>query len=216
LLGGLPDVQMAACARIDTAPCSDVALAGLLADQGIALPVLVRPTATHGGEGLVRCNDLAALQARLHESQGPQYLTAFRDTRSVDGYYRKYRMIFVDREPFPYHLAISPNWMVHYFSADMEGHAWKLDEERRFLQDPTAALGQRALQAITEIGRRLDLDYGGIDFTLLPGGQVFVFEANATMLAHYERNTGALAHKNPFVQHIVDAFERLMKRRTAA
>lgn len=216
LLGGLPDVQMAACARIDTAPCSDVALAGLLADQGIALPVLVRPTATHGGEGLVRCNDLTALQARLHESQGPQYLTAFRDTRSVDGYYRKYRMIFVDREPFPYHLAISPNWMVHYFSADMEGHASKLDEERRFLQDPTAALGQRALQAIAEIGRRLDLDYGGIDFTLLPGGQVFVFEANATMLAHYERSTGALAHKNPFVQHIVDAFERLMKRRTAA
>jgi hypothetical protein len=25
-----------------------------------------------------------------------------------------------------------------------------------------------------------------------------------------------MAHKNPFVQHIVDAFERLMQRRTAA
>ena len=215
LLGELHDVQLAACARIDAAPSSDVALAGLLAEHGIARPVLARPAATHGGEGLVRCDSLAALQARLRESPCPQYLTAFRDTRSADGYYRKYRMIFVDREPFPYHLAISTHWMVHYFSADMEGHAWKLDEERRFLQDPAAALGQRALQAIAAIGRRLDLDYGGIDFTLLPDGQVFVFEANATMLAHYERGTGALAHKNLFVQHIVDAFERLMKRRTA-
>jgi len=215
LLGNLPDVQVAACMRIDAPPSSGDALAALLSVQGIALPVLARPAATHGGEGLVRCDDLAALQGRLNGSKFPQYLTAYRDTRSADGYFRKYRMIFVDREPFPYHLAISPHWMVHYFSAEMEAHAWKLDEERRFLQDPAAALGQRALQAIAAIGRRLDLDYGGIDFTLLPDGQVFVFEANATMLAHFERGTGALAHKNPFVQHIVDAFERLMKRRTA-
>jgi tetratricopeptide (TPR) repeat protein len=216
LLGDLHDVQVAPCIRIDTPPSSSSALAGWLADNNLALPVLARPAATHGGEGLVQCESVAALETRLRESQGPQYLSAFRDYRSADGYYRKYRMIFVDREPFPYHLAISRHWMVHYFSAEMEEHAWKLDEERRFLQDPAAALGERALQAIVAIGRRLDLDYGGIDFSVLPDGQVFVFEANATMLAHYERSSGALAHKNSFVQHIVDAFERLMKRRTAA
>lgn len=216
LLADLHDVQVAPCIRVDAAPASHEALAALLAGSGIPLPVLARPAATHGGEGLVRCDDFIALLTRLRDGAGPRYLTAFRDTRSADGYYRKYRMIFVGGEPFPYHLAISPHWMVHYFSADMEGHAWKLDEERRFLEDPAAALGERALQALAAIGRRLELDYAGIDFTLLPDGQVFVFEANATMLAHYERSTGALAHKNPFVQHIVDAFERLMTRRTAA
>jgi len=216
LLCDLHDVQVAQCVRIDSAPYSPAALAGLLTDSGLALPLLVRPAATHGGEGLVQCEGVTALQTRLRESQGAQYLTAFRDYRSADGYYRKYRMIFVDREPFPYHLAISRHWMVHYFSAEMESHAWKLDEERRFLEDPAAALGERALQAIIAIGRKLDLDYGGIDFTVLPDGQVFVFEANATMLAHYERSSGTLAHKNPFVRHIVDAFERLMQRRTAA
>jgi hypothetical protein len=215
LLGDLPGVQVAPCVRIESPLPSQTALAGLLAEHRLALPVLARPAATHGGEGLVRCDDLATLATRLHGSEGPQYLTGFRDTRSADGYYRKYRMIFVEREPFPYHLAISPHWMVHYFSAEMEGHAWKLDEELLFLQDPATALGERATMAIAAIGRRLDLDYGGIDFTVLPDGQVFVFEANATMLAHFERSTGALAHKNPFVQHIVDAFERLMKRRTA-
>ncbi|MGF6721003.1 hypothetical protein P3T43_000344 [Paraburkholderia sp. GAS41] len=228
LLGDLLDVQVARCIGVDSerfssaasaasvAPIVPAALATLLADSALPLPVLVRPAATHGGEGLVLCDNLAALATTLHERQGRQYLTAFRDTRGADGYYRKYRMIFVDREPFPYHLAISRQWMVHYFSAEMEGHAWKLDEERRFLENPAAALGERALQAIAAIGRRLDLDYGGIDFTVLPDRQVFVFEANATMLAHYERSSGTLAHKNPFVQQIVDAFERLMTRRTAA
>ncbi len=72
------------------------------------------------------------------------------------------------------------------------------------------------MEALRAIGQRLDLDYGGIDFTLLPDGQVFVFEANATMLAHYERNTGPLAHKNAFVRSIVAAFERLMTRQGSA
>ena len=155
------------------------------------------------------------LKAGYRRKQGAQYLTAFRDCQSADGFYRKYRVIYVDRRPLPYHLVISPHWIAHYFSADMESHAWKLDEERRFLQDPRAALGERAMDAIEAIGQRLDLDYGGIDFTLLPDGQVFVFEANATMLAHYERDNGVLAHKNPHVQHIVDAFEHMLAHRTA-
>lgn len=216
LLGDLDGVATAACVRAETLPATRDALIERLAAGGLALPLLARPAATHGGEGLARCDSLDGLEARLQTLDGTHYLTAFFDYRSPDGYYRKYRMIFVDRQPYPYHLAISPDWMVHYFSADMEPHAWKLDEERRFLDDPDAALGDVPMNAIAAIGRRLDLDYGGIDFTLLPDGRVFVFEANATMLAHFERGDGALTHKNRHVQRIVDAFEQLQARRMTA
>jgi tetratricopeptide (TPR) repeat protein len=215
LLNGLPDVQVAPCVQSDAAPASRAALDALLTEGGIDFPVLARPAATHGGDGLTLCENRAALEAWQLAQVGVSYLAAFRDYRSADGFYRKYRIIFVDREPFPYHLAISPHWMVHYYSADMEHHPWKREEERRFLDNPHAVLGERVMSAIAAIGRRLDLDYGGIDFTVLPGGQVLVFEANATMLAHFERETGALAHKNPYVQRIVDAFERMMKRHTS-
>ncbi len=125
-------------------------------------------------------------------------------------------MIFVDRVPYPYHLAISPHWLVHYFSADMQSAPWKLDEERRFLDDPLAALGATALHALAAIGRQLDLDYGGIDFALTAEGQVVVFEANATMLVHREAADGPLAHKNPYVDRIAQAFARLLDERLAA
>ncbi|MFM0205652.1 hypothetical protein PQR53_38235 [Paraburkholderia fungorum] len=216
LLDGLPDVHVAPCVQSEAAPVSRISLNAVLAEGGIDFPVLARPAATHGGDGLMLCESLAALEAWRSAQTGLAYLTAFRDYRSVDGFYRKYRIIFVDREPHPYHLAISPHWMVHYYSADMEPHPWKLDEERCFLDDPHAALGERVMRAVAAIGKRLDLDYGGIDFTVLPGGQVLVFEANATMLAHFERETGELAHKNPYVQRIVDAFERMMMRHTPA
>jgi hypothetical protein len=64
-------------------------------------------------------------------------------------------MIFVDREPYPYHLAISQHWLVHYFSADMLHPAWKRQEEERFLAEPRAALGRPAMAALTAIARRL-------------------------------------------------------------
>ena len=215
LLGELHDVQLAACARIDAAPSSDVALAGLLAEHGIARPVLARPAATHGGEGLVRCDSLAALQARLRESPCPQYLTAFRDTRSADGYYRKYRMIFVDRQPIPYHLAISPKWMVHYESSGMDAHPDRLAEEMRFLDDPATALGEAAMAAVAQVGAALDLDYGGIDFSLLPDGRALLFEANATMLVHPEAPDGPYAHKNPAIERIYAAFRAMLAARPA-
>jgi hypothetical protein len=210
LLGDLDDVVVAQCIRCESPPASLAALAQCLAGGGLILPVLARPAASHGGEGLVRCETIEALAERLRLLDGVHYLTAYHDCRGADGYYRKYRVIFVDRQPFPYHLAISSQWMVHYFSADMERNPWKIDEECRFLRDPGTALGSPAMAAIAAIGRRLDLDYGGVDFTLLPDGRVFVFEANATMRVHRERNNGVLAHKNANVQRIVDAFQRLL------
>jgi len=214
LLGDINDVVVAPCIRSDTPPASRADLAQSLARAGMALPVLVRPAATHGGLGLVCCETIEEVETKLRATAEACYLTKFHDYRSADGYFRKYRVIFIDREPFPYHLAISPQWMVHYFSADMENKQWKLDEEMRFLQAPCTALGAHVMTALAAIGRRLDLDYAGIDFTVLPDGRVFVFEANATMLVH--PNNGVLTHKNPYVQRIVDAFEQLLARRTAA
>jgi tetratricopeptide (TPR) repeat protein len=216
LLSGLADVRCAPCIRVEDA---DEAVAQVWERAHAAdmhLPLLVRPVATHGGEGLVRCDTHAQFDAALAAQSGPYYVSAFHDTRDADGACRKYRAAFVDRVPYPYHLAISPHWMVHYFSAGMEGVRWKLDEEARFLADPAAALGARGAAAIAAIGRRLDLDYAGVDFTVLPDGSIFVFEANATMLVHRERPDGELAHKNAYVERIGGAFETMMRARTAA
>lgn len=103
--------------------------------------------------------------------------------------------------------------MVHYFSADMLAASWKSAEEQRFLDDPAAVLGRRAMDAIAAVARRVDLDYAGVDCTLLPDGRVFIFEANASMLVHYEPAGSLFAYKNAHVQRIVDAFQRMLERR---
>ncbi|HEY0297299.1 MAG TPA: hypothetical protein VGC69_18370, partial [Bordetella sp.] len=87
---------------------------------------------------------------------------------------------------------------------------------RRFLQDPETALGAAAMQTLRDIGARLDLDYAGIDFSLLPDGRVLVFEANPTMLVHPEKPGGPYAHKNAYVRRILHAFADMLERRIIA
>jgi glutathione synthase/RimK-type ligase-like ATP-grasp enzyme len=91
----------------------------------------------------------------------------------------------------------------------MEAHPWKLAQELAYLADPRAAFGERAFAVLAAIARRMDLDYCGIDFSLLPDGRVLLFEANATMLVHPEAEDGVTARKNPYVARIFTAFENL-------
>ncbi|HXZ02163.1 MAG TPA: hypothetical protein VEI03_19370 [Stellaceae bacterium] len=181
----------------------------------VGFPLILRPAGAHGGQGVSLIETAERLaDAALGEAE-TFYLTAYRDYRSPDRYFRKYRVIFIDREPYPYHLAISQHWLVHYFSADMLHPSWKRAEEARFLEAPARALGGKAMAALAEIGRRLDLDFCGIDFALDGAGNVLVFEANATMLVHLKDAPDTFAYKHRHVPKIFAAFEAMLARRLA-
>jgi S-adenosylmethionine/arginine decarboxylase-like enzyme len=209
-LAGIANTVVPEVRRIELSGGGTDALLSALA--GATYPLILRPAASHGGQGvvLVRTTD-DIRHSGLGEAE-VVYATTYHEFASAEGLYRKYRIIYVDGRPYPYHLAISSTWLVHYFSADMLAGDWKLEEEQRFLADPEAAVGAQAMRAIEAIGERLGLHYGGIDFSILPDGRVLVFEANATMLVHPERADGPLAHKNVYVQKIIDATAAMVKR----
>jgi tetratricopeptide (TPR) repeat protein len=174
---------------------------------------LLRPIGSHGGAGVVRALCAADLPATI---EAPHFLTDFHDYQSPDGTWRKYRMIFVDRKPYPYHLAISDHWLVHYFSAHMLADPAKRSLEELFLADPQQYIGEAAMRAITAVGARLDLDFAGIDFALLPDGRVLVFEANATMLVHLHESIEDFPYKHRYVPQIFSAFNDMLHNRITA
>jgi tetratricopeptide (TPR) repeat protein len=185
-----------------------------LAALPITAPVLVRPAGDHGGENLTLLGDVADRDAYLARDPAERLLVSpFHDFRSPDGYWRKYRLIFVDRQVFPYHLAIGEDWLVHYWRADMQRSAWKMAEEQRFLEDWRAVFGPLAAQAVEEAAGRLDLDYGGMDCALLPDGRALLFEANACILVHLDESPVVFPYKHRHVPPIREAFSRLVRRR---
>lgn len=177
-------------------------------DPDLRYPLIARPAGRHGGEG-ARLIDQPEQFTSLAPDAQVIFATEFVDYRSPDGWYRKYRVIFIDRKPYPYHLAIGTHWLLHYWSAAMEHDAQRREEELQFLAKSDYIVGDKVWATLEEVGTTLDLDFVGIDFSILPDERLLLFEANATMLVHPEGDQ-LFSYKNFAVQNIVGAFDRMI------
>ena len=173
-------------------------------------PFLARPIDTHAGRGLERVDDGAALAAYLAAHSDERFDVApFVEYRSADGYYRKYRVILIDGRPYPYHLAISPHWMVHYIKTPTASVDWMRAEEERFLRDPSCVFPNWE-RTFAEMAQALGLEYAGVDCTLLAGGNVLVFEADTALLVHCREPGDSYKHR--YVPVIFRAVEALLAK----
>jgi len=177
---------------------------------------LVRTAGTHGGDALDKVESADQLSAFLQAHPADHYyLTDYVDYRSHDGWFRKYRFIFINRKPHPFHLAIMDHWKIHYWRAGMSVDAWRCAEEEAFMRDPRSAFSPQALAAIDAIARAMDLDYGGLDCALMPDGRVIVFEANAAMLVHLNDDPVQYPYKHELVPKIRDAMSDFLLSQAA-
>src|SRR3984957_18120551 len=178
-------------------------------------PVLARPVGTHGGDDFEKIEDPAALSAFL--AQRPDhdhYLIEYIDYRSDDGYFRKYRFIFVDGQILPYHLCIGSDWKLHHINTDMANQPWMQQEEEGFLNNPTAVFSPGNYEALQAIQQCIGLEYFGIDCGLDRSGNIVVFEVNASMLVHAQNDE--FPYKTPVVQRIKLAFDAMLRKLATA
>ena len=130
------------------------------------------------------------------------------DYRSADGYFRKYRFIFIGDEILPYHLAIGLDWKLHHDSTDMIEHGWMQREEEAFLSDPTTFSPGHPPRRCMRSRQAVDLGYFGIDCGLDRSGNLVVFEVNASMLIHQPQRS--ISYKAPYVERIKLAFDAIL------
>lgn len=187
-------------------------------DEHPAFPFLIRPLDSHAGNDLARIDTASDLDAYFTATPDPDdfYVSAFIDYRNADGYYRKYRIMFVDGRAYPVHLAISPRWMIHYYNAPMADHAWMRDEEHAFMRDMASVFDGVRAQGLEEIARAIPLDYFGIDCSIAPDGRVLLFEASSAMIVHLRDPVDLYPYKARYVPRVVHALEALFDARLAA
>ena len=148
---------------------------------GFGFPFLLRSPGFHTGQHFRRVTNVAELADAASLPGDLLLALQYLDAAGADGCARKYRVMLIDGQPYPLHLAISSDWKVHYYTADMTARAWHREEEARFLADMPATIGATALAALAAIAAAMGLDYAGVDFALAPDGRLLLFEANATM-----------------------------------
>jgi hypothetical protein len=181
-LAGFGDVVVPRVALVDRKALLGGGGAGVLAEYGMGWPVLLRAPGFHTGRHFALVRDADGLEAAASALPGAALLAIeYLPAVGGDGCFRKGRMMVIGGQLFALHWAISADWKVHYFTADMAGCVAHRAEEARFLADAAGFLGRRAVAGLLAVADRLGLDYGGIDFGLLDDGRIVVFEANATM-----------------------------------
>lgn len=186
----------------------------VLSSDDLRFPLLLRRPGFHNGEHFVLVERRDSLPETLASlGDGELLVIEYLDARGADGMARKYRVMFIDGAAYPLHLAISADWKVHYVTSAMRHNAAFREEERRFLEDMPAVLGQRAMDALTQICTVLGLDYAGIDFALAADGSVMLFEANATMIVFPPDPDPIWDYRRAAIEAVVSAATRMVLQR---
>ena len=127
---------------------------------------------SHGGGDVTR--DLR--QASASFTCDEAYVTQFVDFRSPDGLYRKLRIVFVDGQPWPVHLAIGDHWLSHYFRT-----AWRTGPlgagGSGVPRNLEAYLGRDSSSALEKVPAQVGLDFFGIDGAIGPDGRLWCSNA---------------------------------------
>jgi len=210
-LAGVPGVVTAKTLTLPRASLAAADAALALSRHGFEFPLLVRTPGFHGGENFLRVETPDGLPVALAELPG-SYLTVmdFLDARAADGTIRKYRAMMIDGALYPLHLAVSQQWKIHFFSAEMADNAAHRAEDAAFLADMPGVIGPKAMAALEGIQKTLGLDYGGIDFGLNADGDVLLFEANAAMAVLPPGEDARWDYRRPAVERILKAIRKML------
>jgi len=185
-----------------------------IASLGFEFPLLLRVQGFHAGQHFVKIDHEEDLAASLAGLPGQELaLIQFLDARSLDGKCRKYRVMMIDGKLYPLHLAVSKNWKIHYFSADMSDNAEHRAEDFAFLSGMSGVLGAQAMATLQELDQVLDLDYAGVDFSINQAGELLLFEANTTMIIALPPSDEKWAYRRAPVQKVLDAVTAMLLSR---
>lgn len=179
-------------------------------------PLIVRRSGTQTGRSVARIDNRSDLTVYIEqlENASDVYVIQYIDCRGSDGFFHKTRCFFIDGDFYPVAHLTSDKWMIH--SGDrfrvMRHSRAAQRAEKQYLHRPKDVLGSRVLDRLYRIADVIQLDFFGIDFTVLPNGELLVFEANAAMRHNFDHAT-RFPYTRPFLESITHAFQTMMVRK---
>jgi glutathione synthase/RimK-type ligase-like ATP-grasp enzyme len=183
---------------------------------GLVFPIIIRPRGSHAGVGLAKVDDAIELSLYLDEREEQEFFVAgFVDYASEDRLFRKYRVVFVDGEPYACHMAIADRWDIWYLNARMAASESKRREEATFMQTFDIGFGRRHRTALAAIAAHVGLDYFIIDCAETRDGALLVFEADNTAVVHNMDPADLFPYKGPQMERVFAAFAAMLERRVA-
>ena len=173
---------------------------------------VIRPLDSHSGKGFELITSQITLDNYLQNYSSDQifYISEYVDYQSLDGYFRKYRIVLISGTPYICHLAISENWIVHYIGARMDLSATKRAEEELEMLEFNLRFGLKHSEAFKAFHKQINLDYVVLDCSETKDGKLLVFEADPGSWIHATDSIDIFPYKQEVMQKAFDAFKRML------
>jgi hypothetical protein len=180
----------------------------------LAFPIIIRPRGSHAGVGLAKLDDGQAMAGYLAKRQEQEFFVSrFVDYSGEDGQFRKYRLAFVEGQPYAGHMAIADRWDIWYLNAHMSASVAKRLEEETFMRTFDIGFARRHRSALDALAQRIGLEYFTIDCAETWDGSLVIFEADNTAIIHNMDPPDVFPYKGPQMRKIFDAFVAMLARR---
>jgi D-alanine-D-alanine ligase-like ATP-grasp enzyme/acylphosphatase/Flp pilus assembly protein TadD len=150
---------------------------------GLRYPLIVRPTGTQTGKGMVVYKSVEDLKNRSeHHHPGDYYAAEFFNFQSADGFWRKTRIFCIGGKLLAEHHVAAEDWNIHATNARiLMSQERFINDEIDFIKNFEVRMGAIRMAALRELASRVGLDYFGVDCSLLPDNRLLIFEVNASM-----------------------------------
>jgi hypothetical protein len=209
LLQGIPQLLAPETRRVSRADLLALAAGSDAVPQALAgcyFPVILRPVGSQAGADLHKIDSAADVFPYLASLADAEFFLApFIDYSDANGQFRKIRIALIAGEAFVCHMAVSSNWMIHYVNAGMYEHAWKREEEARFMGEFHHFVQKHRL-ALDAISQRMQLDYLVMDCAETPTGALLMFEIDHGGVVHAMDVEHIFPYKNQHIEKAKQAF----------
>ncbi|OUS27739.1 hypothetical protein A9Q98_09035 [Thalassotalea sp. 42_200_T64] len=183
----------------------------------IEFPIIMRPCITHTGSGVELIDNSEELQRYLdkHKHRASDfYIIQYYQLANITGVFNKIRTFCIDGKYYPVACIFDRQWNIH--SGDrynyMANSAESQQREQSYFADMNTFLGDKAIKALDRIRQIIELDFFGVDFTLLPDGKILIFECNAAMRHNFDHAQNFPYSYEP-LRNVSLAFELMLHQR---
>lgn len=191
-------------------------LKSYLIEKGIELPVIIRAVGFNNSLHMELIESIEQLDHinKLFEVSSNFYLIRYYDTSGGSNFYKKYRVAVINGQVYPQHLLTSEHWNVSVSARKgimLNNQELRFDENN-FLETFESSFFMRYKHIFDEINERISLEIYGIDFSVMPNGQLVIFEANASMdlISMWLGPNHEYDYKKPYRYQVKRSIEKLL------
>ena len=140
-------------------------------------------------------------------------MSRFVDYRSDDGLFRKYRIVFIDGQPYACHLAIADRWDIWYMNAGWRRARASAVKKKRSCRRSIPAL-RNVIAPRWPVCRNASGSIISRSIARKPReGSLLIFEADNTAIVHDMDPPDVFPYKVPQMRKVFDAFAAMLHRR---